>query len=139
VEEEGFALTAPPGEGKRVQVPTGHQPALFDAGKPDPAVLERMRAEELAERRAKRPPPDTSDPLLTQATSERSADDEGRAAPPAPLPTAGVRATPPTDDENQAPATPMMRMGPWVGEIQTVANRMGDEGRHGDDFVLISA
>ncbi|MCX4239220.1 hypothetical protein [Paraliomyxa miuraensis] len=139
VEEEGFALTAPPGEGKRVQVPTGHQPALFDVGKPDPAVLERMRAEELAERRAKRPPPDTSDPLLTQATSERSADDEGRAAPPAPLPTAGVRATPPTDDENQAPATPMMRMGPWVGEIQTVANRMGDEGRHGDDFVLISA
>ncbi|WP_266214530.1 DUF3560 domain-containing protein [Paraliomyxa miuraensis] len=139
VEEEGFALTAPPGEGKRVQVPTGHQPALFDVGKPDPAVLERMRADELAERRAKRPPPDTSDPLLAQATSEPSAADEDRAAPPERPSAAGAGPTPSTADENQTPAAPMMRMGPWVGEIQTVANRMGDEGRHGDDFVLISA
>ncbi|MCX4244198.1 DUF3560 domain-containing protein [Paraliomyxa miuraensis] len=133
VEEEGFALTAPPGEGKRVQVPTDHQPALFDVGKPDPAVLERMRAEELAERRAKRPPADTSDPVLTKVVSEPSNASEGRAASPTPPPVASE------DSEDQAPAATMMRIRPWVGEIQTVANRMGDEGRHGDDFVLISA
>lgn len=67
VEEEGFALLGQHGDGTRVHVPTGHQPALFDVGKPDPAVLERLRAEELAERRAKRPPSDTSDPLLGRA------------------------------------------------------------------------
>lgn len=69
-EEEGFALVGQHGEGTRVHAPAGHQPALFDVGKPDTAVLERMRAEELAERRAKQPPPDTSDPLLARSATE---------------------------------------------------------------------
>ncbi|MCA9656128.1 MAG: DUF3560 domain-containing protein [Myxococcales bacterium] len=59
VEEEGFALVAPRGEGQQVQVPTAVQSPLLDVGKPDREAMERIRERELAERRgpAKAEPP----------------------------------------------------------------------------------
>ena len=69
-EEEGFALVSPQGDGRRVAVPRGHQPALFDVGKPDREFMEQRRAAELVERRARRGPVDTSAPLLEAAAND---------------------------------------------------------------------
>lgn len=68
VDEEGFALTSPRGEGPRVVVPSGHQPNLIDMGPPDHGVLERQRAEELARRRGA--PKNEATPLLESTTTE---------------------------------------------------------------------
>ncbi|MEX1364432.1 MAG: hypothetical protein AB1Z98_15005, partial [Nannocystaceae bacterium] len=59
VDEEGFGLVSPRGEGQRVQVPAAVQPMLLDVGKPDREAMERLRERELAERRgpAKVEPP----------------------------------------------------------------------------------
>ncbi len=69
-EQEGFALVPQQGDARRMQVPTAHQPALFDVGKPDPAVLAQRRAEELAERRARQGPVDDAAPLLEAAANQ---------------------------------------------------------------------
>ncbi|MCH9682007.1 MAG: DUF3560 domain-containing protein [Deltaproteobacteria bacterium] len=66
-DQEGFALVSPKGDGQRVQVPTSTQPPLFDMGKPDREVMEQRRADELAERRAKRGPVDDAAPLFDAA------------------------------------------------------------------------
>src|SRR5690606_2454836 len=76
VEREGLAPAAGPGEGTGVHAPVGHPPPMLDVAEPHPAELE------LAERGARPPPPGTSAPLLTKASSEAPPSTAEDRAPP---------------------------------------------------------
>ncbi len=138
-DQEGFALVSPTGDGQRVQVPTAIQPALFDIGKPDRAVMERRRADELAQRSAKRGPANDGAPLLDSAAAT---DPDPKPAPPLevsdppPTPTARLEYVDVATGEPIAPSEPGTRpTGRVVADIDGEAVPVDEEDLigHGND------